>query len=62
MTLDAEDIAAIASAVVAQLRAADSRQKDQAYLASLPLAEQKRIAREQRRAEVAAIKSQGGAK
>jgi len=63
MTLDQETINAIAAAtaplIVQQLRAAESRSQDARYLASLPLAEQKRLSREQRRQQVAAQKLEG---
>jgi hypothetical protein len=45
MTLDQEDIYAIASAVVEMTRRLDSVHTDQHYLASLPIAEQKRLSR-----------------
>ena len=60
MNLDPATIDAIACAVVAKLRAVESRQTDAAYLASLPDDELKRVMQERRRAAVAGMKSKGG--
>jgi hypothetical protein len=45
MTLDNEDIQAIATEVVRQMRRLDQIHVDQRYEASLPLSEQKRLSR-----------------
>lgn len=47
MTLDHEDIQAIADAVVLRMRAAEDMQMDEAFMVSLPPAERKRRARKE---------------
>jgi uncharacterized protein (DUF2236 family) len=48
MTLDREDIQAIAAEVVRQLKASERVRDDIQYLATLPVAEAKRILKERR--------------
>jgi len=56
MRLHPDDIKAIASEVVRQMRQIEGVHLDQAHIARLPVTEQKAMARAQRAAEVAAEK------
>lgn len=47
MTLDAEDIAAIAKAVAAEILNAQRVKETQQYMATLPVAERKKMARQE---------------
>ena len=62
MTLDHEDIAAIATEVVRQLRQAEQSRIDQRYEAHLPIEEQKRRQQERMRVFKAEQKRLAGLK